>query len=74
MKMLTWSLVVPPHGPLSTVHWNTFSPTPRSVILVFAEAASVIVPEPLTKVQVPVPGKEYALPDIVAVFTGKHRL
>ena len=50
MKMLIWSVVIPPQGPLSTVHWKMFWPTPRPVTLVVGLAGSVIVPVPLTRV------------------------
>ena len=68
--MVTWSLVGAPHGPLSTVHWNTFAPMPRPVIVLVGEALLVIVPCPLTRVQVPVAGKITALPVIMVEVVG----
>ena len=41
--------------PLSKVHLKTFAPTPNPVIPEVAEVGVVIVPEPLTKDQVPPP-------------------
>ncbi len=37
------------------VHWNVFAPTPSAVTPLVGEEAVVIVPAPLTKVQVPAP-------------------
>ena len=42
-------------GGLSMVHWNTFAPSARPVIEEVGDDGEVIVPVPLTSVQVPVP-------------------
>jgi hypothetical protein len=43
------------HGALLIVHWNTFAPAPKAVIPEVGEEGVVIVPAPLTNVQVPIP-------------------
>ena len=54
--MLTWSFVKPEHAPLSTVHSNTFTPTPRPVTEVLNAVGLVMVPEPETRLQTPLAG------------------
>jgi hypothetical protein len=44
-----------PQGGLLMVHWNTFGPKPKPVTVVVGEEGVVMVPVPLTSVQVPVP-------------------
>ena len=69
--MITWSDVIPfTQGPLLTVHWKMFSPTPRPVTVVLTAVGSVITPVPLTKVHKPVAGTVKALPVRVAVLAG----
>ena len=69
---MTWSLVMPfAQGPLFTVHWKTLAPMPRPAIAVVALVGDVMVPEPLTKVHVPVAGDVGALPVRVTPF-GVH--
>ena len=70
--IVTWSVVGAPHGPLFTLHWKTFVPTPRPVIEVDEDPGAVIVPAPLTNVHVPVAGKITLLPAIFTVVTGVH--
>jgi hypothetical protein len=43
------------HGGLEMVHMNTFAPAPRPVMVVDDDPGVVMVPAPLTSVQVPVP-------------------
>lgn len=43
------------HTPLDITHLNTLVPTPRPVICVVGELGVTIVPEPPSKVQLPVP-------------------
>ncbi len=74
MVTATWSVVGAPHGPLFTVHWNTFVPIPRLVMVVVGEPGLVMVPLPLTNVQVPVAGNVTALPAMVAVVNGVQAL
>ena len=56
-------LVEAGHGALSIVHINTFAPVANPVTPDVGDEGVVIVPAPLTKVQVPVP--------TVAVFPAK---
>jgi hypothetical protein len=44
-----------PQGGLLMVHWKTLAPTPNAVTVDVGEEGVVIVPVPLTSVQVPVP-------------------
>jgi archaellin len=55
-----------PHEPLLTVHLKRFGPTPRAVTVDVGLPGVVIVPEPLTRLQVPVP-TEGVFPARVAV-------
>ncbi len=59
-----------PQAPLFTVHWNTCVPTGRPVIWVVAEFAFVMVPVPLTSVQVPVAGAGADVAFIVTPLPG----
>ena len=69
----TWSVVIPPeHGPLLTVQANTLAPRPNPVMPEAGSFGEVIVPLPLTNVQVPVDGKVGTLPCRVAVNGGAH--
>ena len=69
--MLTWSEVTPfAHGPLVTVHSNTFSPTAKPVMLLVGLFGEVMVPEPLTSVHVPIAGKITLLPAMVTLEAG----
>jgi hypothetical protein len=43
------------HTPLLIVHWNTFTPTPKPITLLFGSVEEVGIPEPETSVQAPVP-------------------
>ena len=51
------------HGAFVMLHWKTFGPTPSPVIPDVGEVGVVMVPAPLTSVQVPVP--------VVAVFPAR---
>lgn len=74
MKMLIWSVVMPlAQGPLFTVHWNMFCPTPRPVMDVFGLLGLTMVPVPLTKVQVPTAGTMMELPAMVVVPLVVHK-
>ena len=67
--MLTWSDPLPlAHGPLSTVHSNTFTPTGNPVTCVFGSLGSTMVPPPLTSVHVPVAGNTGVDPVRVTLF------
>lgn len=72
-KTLTWSLV-DPHGPLFTLHWNTFWPTPSPVIVVKGEVGAVIVPWPLMRIHDPVPGATAGLAAIDTAFVVEQML
>ena len=66
--IVTWSLVRPfAQGPLLSVHWNTFAPTPKPVTPLFGDAAAEIFPLPLTNVQLPVAGEIGVFPASAAV-------
>ena len=43
-------------GPLLTVHWKVFTPTPMPVIVVVGLPGVVMIPLPFTNVHVPVAG------------------
>jgi len=43
------------HTPLIILHLKMFVPTPNPVIVVLGEVGDVIVPDPETKIQLPVP-------------------
>ena len=70
--IVTWSVVGAQPGPLSTLNWKTFVPTPRPVIEVDDDPGAVIVPLPLTNVHVTVAGKITLLPAMFTVVTGVH--
>jgi hypothetical protein len=69
--MVTWSLLVP-QGPLLMDHWNTLVPTERPVTPLFDAFGELMVPEPLTKVQLPVALPTGALPASVALEVVLH--
>src|SRR5690606_28372570 len=60
-------------GPFSTVHSNTFTPTPRPETGLVGEVASARMPDPLTSVHTPVAGPIKALPAMVVEVFGVHR-
>src|SRR5690606_34134391 len=55
-------------GPFITVHWNTFTPKPMSVIVVDGALGDVMVPLPLITVHPPVAGAIGVVPVTVTVF------
>lgn len=59
-----------PHGPFNTVHCRIVIPTPRPVTVEVGEFGAVIVPDPLTMLHVPVPGKVTVLPASVTLVVG----
>ena len=70
--MLTWSVVGAPQGPLLMVQRNTLVPVPSPVTVVLGAFGDVMVPLPLTRVQVPVAGATAALAASVALFVGRQ--
>src|ERR1051325_3976428 len=65
-RVMTTVSLEDPHEPLLTVHLKRFGPTPRAVTVDVGLPGVVIVPEPLTRLQVPVP-TEGVFPARVAV-------
>ena len=55
-------------GPFITVHWNTFTPYPMSVMVVVGLLGDVIVPLPLNTVHSPVAGDTGVVPVTVTSF------
>ena len=49
------------------VHLNTFAPTPKAVTVEVGELGEVIVPFPLTNVQVPVPAPDELAANVALV-------
>ena len=69
---LTSSWLTGAQGPLLTVHRNTFTPTPRLLMAVVGEEGFWMLPWPLTRVHVPVPGAVIVLPAMVVLVVGVH--
>src|SRR5690606_13598711 len=68
-EMDTWALLDGNvQGPFVTVHWNTFTPKPMSVMLVEGASGEVMVPLPLITVHAPVAGAIGVVPVTVTVF------
>ena len=55
LTVIVTSAVEAVQGELLIVHRNTLTPVPRPVTFVVADVEFVIVPLPLTKLQLPVP-------------------
>lgn len=65
----TWALLEGKlHGPLVTVHWNTFTPTPMSVMVVEGLFGEVMVPLPPITVHWPVAGATGVVPVTVTLL------
>ena len=68
----TSSVVMVPHEPLLMVHRNVFVPNDRPETVVVGEEALANVPEPFTKLQLPVAGNVGVFPTNDADVVGKQ--